>query len=139
MQTDDIPGNAGLFDQIEALRWVQKNIRVFGGNPDRVTIFGESAGSGSVSLLMLAPQANGKRLVSLQRCQFVSIFLWGQGRRFLLGTINRRTIHSVTSCPFLRRKNTVYVQNIVRLRETVLFCFNDFLVPLKTFHHIFMK
>ncbi|KAK2709408.1 hypothetical protein QYM36_013166, partial [Artemia franciscana] len=59
MQTDDMPGNAGLFDQIEALRWIQKNIRAFGGNPDRVTIFGESAGSASVSLLMLAPQANG--------------------------------------------------------------------------------
>jgi len=57
--TDDVPGNAGLFDQIEALRWVNKNIKAFGGDPDQVTIAGESAGSASVSLLLLAPQAKG--------------------------------------------------------------------------------
>ena len=57
--TDEVPGNAGIFDQIEALRWVNKHIRSFGGDPDKVTIAGESAGSGSVSLLLLAPQAQG--------------------------------------------------------------------------------
>lgn len=57
--TDEVPGNAGIFDQIEALRWVQKHIRYFGGNPDLVTIAGESAGSASVSTLLLAPQAKG--------------------------------------------------------------------------------
>jgi len=48
-----------MFDQIEALRWVNKNIRAFGGDPNQVTIAGESAGSASVTLLMLAPQAKG--------------------------------------------------------------------------------
>ena len=57
--TDEVPGNAGIFDQIEALRWVNKNIRAFGGDPNQVTIAGESAGSASVTLLMLAPQAKG--------------------------------------------------------------------------------
>jgi len=57
LDTDEVPGNAGLFDQIEALRWVQKNIKYFGGDPNRVTVFGESAGAASVSLLLLAPQA----------------------------------------------------------------------------------
>ncbi|XP_046449413.1 juvenile hormone esterase-like [Daphnia pulex] len=57
--TDEVPGNAGIFDQIEALRWVNKNIQYFGGDPNQVTISGESAGSGSVSLLLLAPQAKG--------------------------------------------------------------------------------
>ena len=59
LDTDEVPGNAGLFDQIEALRWVQKNIKYFGGDPNRVTVFGESAGAASVSLLLLAPQARG--------------------------------------------------------------------------------
>ena len=57
--TDDVPGNAGIFDQIEALRWVNRHIQSFGGDPAHVVIAGESAGSASVSLLLLAPQARG--------------------------------------------------------------------------------
>ena len=51
--------NLGLLDQIEALRWIGKNIGAFGGDPNNVTIFGESAGGGSVSLLPIIPQAKG--------------------------------------------------------------------------------
>ena len=51
--------NLGLWDQIEALRWIRRNIAAFGGDPEKVTVFGESAGGGSVSLLPFIPEAKG--------------------------------------------------------------------------------
>ncbi|XP_066156575.1 esterase E4-like [Euwallacea fornicatus] len=56
---DVIPGNFGMKDQILALKWVQKNIEYFGGDPKKVTIFGQSAGAASVSYLLLSPLAEG--------------------------------------------------------------------------------
>ncbi|MEP7161711.1 MAG: carboxylesterase family protein, partial [Dermatophilaceae bacterium] len=53
------PVNRGLLDQVAALEWVQGNISGFGGDPDRVTVFGQSAGGGSVAALLAMPRAAG--------------------------------------------------------------------------------
>jgi carboxylesterase type B len=50
-----VPGNAGMKDQVMALRWVQKNIQRFGGNKNSVTLFGQSAGGISISAHLASP------------------------------------------------------------------------------------
>lgn len=54
-KTDDFPPNRGMLDQVEALRWVKEEISNFAGDPDKVTIFGQSAGAVSVSAHTYSP------------------------------------------------------------------------------------
>lgn len=60
---DSAPGNYGLKDQVMALQWVKENIELFGGLPDKVTIFGQSAGAASVHLHYISEASNGKQFL----------------------------------------------------------------------------
>lgn len=55
-------GNYGLLDQIQALRWISKNIGYFGGDPGRITVFGSGIGASCVSLLTLSHHSEGESL-----------------------------------------------------------------------------
>lgn len=57
--TNDAQGNAAMKDQVLALKWIQKEISNFGGDPSQVTIFGESAGAMTSILHMLSPMSKG--------------------------------------------------------------------------------
>jgi len=63
LSTEDAvcPGNNGMKDQVAALRWVRDNIALFGGNPNSVTIFGQSTSGASTHLHMLSPASKGKK------------------------------------------------------------------------------
>ena len=56
---DGVSGNYGILDHIAALEWVQENVEKFGGDKNNVTIFGESAGGGSIYALLATPHASG--------------------------------------------------------------------------------
>ena len=58
-EDDNCLGNFGLYDMVHSLKWVRDNIADFNGNPNNVTVFGESSGSTSVALLTLTQEAAG--------------------------------------------------------------------------------
>lgn len=59
LNNEDIPGNAGLKDQVAALKWVKKNVSAFGGDPNNITIFGCSAGAASTSYHLISKMSEG--------------------------------------------------------------------------------
>lgn len=59
LDTEEVPGNAGLKDQVAALRWVKENISNFGGDASNITVFGESAGGASTVLHVISPLSKG--------------------------------------------------------------------------------
>lgn len=81
----NVPGNAGLKDQIMALRWVQQNIEAFGGDSNNITLFGESAGGASTHFLALSPQTEG--LIHKAIVMSGSVLCPGRNHREIIGLI----------------------------------------------------
>ncbi|XP_049618654.1 bile salt-activated lipase-like [Syngnathus scovelli] len=75
-----MPGNYGLWDQHAAISWVRRNIAAFGGNPDNITIFGQSAGAASVSFQMLSPYSKGLFRRAITQCG-VALSPWALQRK----------------------------------------------------------
>uniref|UniRef100_A0A8C7WUX6 Carboxylic ester hydrolase n=1 Tax=Oryzias sinensis TaxID=183150 RepID=A0A8C7WUX6_9TELE len=65
---DRLPGNYGLWDQHAAISWIRRNIAAFGGHPDNLTIFGQSAGAASVSYQMISPYSKGLFRRAISQC-----------------------------------------------------------------------
>ncbi|KAI4466376.1 carboxylesterase [Holotrichia oblita] len=77
---DAAPGNWGFKDQVAALKWVQNNIEKFGGDPQKVTIFGASAGAGSIHHHILSPRSKGLFHAAISQSGS-ALALWAQPQR----------------------------------------------------------
>ncbi|XP_050673870.1 juvenile hormone esterase-like isoform X2 [Leptidea sinapis] len=118
LDSEEVPGNAGLKDQVAVLKWVKKNISSFGGNPSNVTIFGTSAGGASVSYHMISDMSVG--LFDKAICQSGvclndwSYNLYGRQRAFQLGEILGKKTDNVTE--LLEFLMTVPTESLVNIK-----------------------
>nr|ARM65401.1 putative antennal esterase CXE30 [Ectropis obliqua] len=122
LDTPDVPGNAGLKDQVAALRWVKENIKKFGGDPENITLFGESAGGASTAYHVLSPLSKGlfNRAIPMSGVPFCD---WSQAyqptqRAFILGKIlGKETTDPEELLEFLQ---SVPAEKFVNQNPTVL-------------------
>ncbi|KAJ0175663.1 hypothetical protein K1T71_008822 [Dendrolimus kikuchii] len=117
LDTEEVPGNAGLKDQVAALKWVKKNIASFGGDPNNITIFGCSAGAASTSYHLVSKMSKG--LYNKAICQSGvclnewSYNLYARERAFQLGkTLGKDTDDPQKLLEFLRSLPAISLVNI---------------------------
>lgn len=120
-----IPGNLGLKDQVKALEWIQENIKFFGGDPGKVTIFGNSAGASSVHLHMQSPKSEKLfvRAISQSGTALSSYAMTTKGKarqdmENLAAGLNCSTIDSLDTLTCLQSKRA---ENILEVFKAQMF------------------
>lgn len=97
--TSDCPGNAGFKDQVLALKWVRDNIELFGGDPDSVTIIGNSAGASSVTLHMISPMSKGLFHKAIVMSSAVSTIDYFEPHQFDIAQYQAKIMNCSTETP----------------------------------------
>jgi para-nitrobenzyl esterase len=122
--------NIGLHDVLAALGWVRDNIAAFGGNPDKVTLFGESAGAGIVTTLLATPAAQGLFAGTIaQSSPATSVYDRGRARRVAVCILDKlgivpsdvERLHDVPTAAIVAASNEVFNEVPVRNPGTLAF------------------
>ncbi|XP_045460272.1 juvenile hormone esterase-like isoform X2 [Harmonia axyridis] len=116
-KTLGVPGNAGLKDMVLALRWVKKNIKNFNGDPENVTIFGESAGAASVHLLVLSPMAKGlfHKAIAQSGC---ALNIWAQMENIVPRIAKALNMEGCDERTIFNRLKELPVEDLFAIQET---------------------
>ncbi|KAF5299076.1 hypothetical protein FQR65_LT09434 [Abscondita terminalis] len=113
-----IPGNAGMKDQVLALKWIKENIRHFNGDPNNITVFGISAGGASVHYLMLSPLAKGL----FHKCiiQSGTAFCpWAQGQKSLPYVAEALGLKNATEREVLKILENMSIDDLLILQDKI--------------------
>ncbi|XP_045768699.1 uncharacterized protein LOC123869744 [Maniola jurtina] len=122
LDSEEVPGNAGMKDQVAALRWVQRNIENFGGDPNKVTIFGESAGSSSVTLQALSPMSKGlfHRVIGTSGVPITDFTIAFEQRRRAFALGKKLGCETTDPSELLKCLQTVSVEQLIKTEVTIL-------------------